>query len=91
MSNSCCPKFKQKLEEMKGKLAEITPKYFEDLLSKYKATGDKNINIEEKLDKINKILQEIEEFKKEYEEKFKELLIEWYPKREKLDEFIKSV
>jgi len=67
MSNRYCSKFKQKLEEMKGKLAEITPKYFEDLLSKYKATGDKNI--EEKLDKINKILQEIEEFKKEYEEK----------------------
>jgi len=91
MSNRYCSKFKQKLEEIKGKLAEITPKYFEDLLSKYKATGDKNINIEEKLDKINKILQEIEEFKKEYEEKFKELLIEWYPKREKLDEFIKSI
>jgi hypothetical protein len=89
MSNRYCSKFKQKLEEMKGKLAEITPKYFEDLLSKYKATGDKNI--EEKLDKINKILQEIEEFKKEYEEKVKELLIEWYPKRGKLDEFIKSI
>jgi Leucine-rich repeat (LRR) protein len=89
MSNSYCPKFKKKLEEMEGKLAEITPKYFEDLLLKYKATGDKNI--EEKLDKINKILQEIEEFKKEYEEKVKELLREWYPKRKKLDEFIKSI
>jgi hypothetical protein len=32
MSNSYCSKFKQKLEEIKGKLAEITPKYFEDLL-----------------------------------------------------------
>ena len=82
---SYCQTFKQKIEEIKKKA-----KILENLLIEYKETGNEEIAKQFERE-FERILQEIEEFKEEYEEKVKELLIKWYPKKEKLDEFIKSI
>jgi Leucine-rich repeat (LRR) protein len=85
MPNNYCQTFKQKIEELKGKAQSI-----EGLLLEYRNTGNEKI-AEELVEEIDKILQEIEEFKKEYEEKVKELLIEWYPKKDKINEFLQNL
>jgi Leucine-rich repeat (LRR) protein len=82
MPNKSCPIFKQKIKELKEK-AEL----LDDLLLKYKETGDENIAKE-----LETSLKEIEKFEeKEFTPKVYELLKEWYPKKEKLDEFLKSI
>jgi Leucine-rich repeat (LRR) protein len=76
-----CETFKQKIEELKGKAQNIG-----DLLLKYKETGNEEIAQE-----LDRILKEIEDFKKEYETKVKELLIEWYPKKDRINEFLQNL
>jgi hypothetical protein len=57
-----CPIFKQKIKELKEKAEAL-----DDLLLKYKETGDENIA--EKLEiELEKILNEVEEIKKEFKE-----------------------
>jgi Leucine-rich repeat (LRR) protein len=85
MPNRYCQTFKQKIEELKGKAQNIEP-----LLLEYRNTG--NEGIAQELDRILKgILKEIEDFKKEYEKKVKELLIKWYPKKGKINEFLQNL
>jgi len=85
MPNNYCQTFKQKIEELKEKAQSL-----EGLLLKYRETGDEKIR--EKIgEELDVILQEIEEFKKEYEAKVKELLIEWYPKKDKINEFLQQL
>jgi predicted nuclease with TOPRIM domain len=76
-----CQTFKQKIEELKGKAQNIG-----DLLLKYKETGNEEIAQE-----LDRILKEIEDFKKEYETKVKELLMEWYPKKDRINEFLQNL
>jgi Leucine-rich repeat (LRR) protein len=75
-----CQTFKQKIEELKKRIQSLGALSIEELLLKYRNTGDEKI-----AEELYRILQEIEEFKKEYEEKVKELLIEWYPKKENIE------
>jgi len=80
-----CKTFRQKIGKLKGKAQNI-----KDLLLKYKETG--NEEIAQELDRILKeILKEIEDFKKEYETKVKELLIKWYPKKGRINEFLQNL
>jgi len=76
-----CQTFKQKIEELKGKAQNIG-----DLLLKYKETGNEEIAQE-----LDRILKEIKDFKKEYETKVKELLMEWYPKKDRINEFLQNL
>ena len=85
MPNNYCQTFKQKIKELKGKAQSIA-----GLLLKYKETGDEKIA--QQLEReLKRILKEIEEFKKEYTAKVKELLIEWYPKKENINEFLQNL
>jgi Leucine-rich repeat (LRR) protein len=81
-----CQTFKQKIEELKKRIQSLGALSIEELLLKYRNTGDEKI-----AEELYRILQEIEEFKKEYEEKVKELLIEWYPKKDKINEFLQNL
>jgi Leucine-rich repeat (LRR) protein len=81
-----CQTFKQKIEELKKRIQSLGALSIEELLLKYRNTGDEKI-----AEELYRILQEIEEFKKEYEAKVKELLIEWYPKKDKINEFLQSL
>jgi Leucine-rich repeat (LRR) protein len=78
-----CQTFKQKIEELREDLIKKA-RYLENLLLEYKNTGSEEIAKE--IDRILKEIEEfdsskIEEFKKEYEAKVKELMVEWYPKK----------
>ncbi len=89
MPNKYCQTFKQKIEKLKGKAQNI-----EDLLLKYKETG--NEEIVQELDRIlqeilQEILKEIEKFKKEYEQKVKKLLKKWYPEKNNINKFLKNL
>ena len=81
-----CQTFKQRIEELKGKAQNI-----EALLSEYKKTAKEEIA--EELERILKEIEaEIEEFKnKEFMPKVKELLSKWYPKKDKLNEFLQNL
>jgi uncharacterized protein YfkK (UPF0435 family) len=59
-----CQIFKQKIEEIKEKA-----KILENLLIEYKETGN-----EETAEELDRILQEIEEFKKEFKNKATQLI-----------------
>jgi hypothetical protein len=89
MPNNYCQIFKQKIEEIREKIVEIKPKYFRRLLSKYKTTGDKNI--EEKLDKINGILKEIEEFRKKFIKRATKLIEEFTQRRDNVNDDVKII
>jgi hypothetical protein len=89
MPNNYCQIFKQKIEEIMGKIVKIKPKYFRRLLSKYKTTGDKNI--EEKLDKINGILKEIEEFREKFIKRATKLIEEFIQRRDNVNDDVKII
>jgi len=76
-----CQIFKKKIEELKTKAKPL-----EDLLLEYRKTGKKEIAKE-----LEENLKEIEKFKEEFTLKVYELLEKWYPKREKLNEFLPSI
>jgi len=76
-----CKNFKQKIKEIQSKADPL-----EVLLSEYKKTAKEEI-----AEELERILKEIEEFKQEYQIKAKELLSKWYPKKDKLNEFLQNL
>jgi Leucine-rich repeat (LRR) protein len=85
MPNRYCQNFKKRIEELKTKAESL-----EGLLSEYRKTGKKEI-AEEIEKELEKNLKEIEKFKEEFTLKVKELLEKWYPKRERLNEFLQDI
>ena len=78
---SYCQTFKQKIEEIKEKA-----KILENLLLEYKNTGNKEI-----IGEIDKILQEIEEFKKEFRNKATQLIEEFIQRRVNKNEEVEII
>ena len=76
-----CQTFKQKIEEIKEKA-----KILENLLLEYKNTGNKEI-----IGEIDKILQEIEEFKKEFRNKATQLIEEFIQRRVNKNEEVEII
>jgi len=80
----------KKIKELESKAGPL-----EALLLEYRNTGDEKIakQFEDELEKTKKEIEaEIEEFKnKEFMPKVKELLSKWYPKKEKLNEFLQNI
>jgi hypothetical protein len=72
MPNNYCQTLKQKIEEIKEKA-----KILENLLTEYKETGNEEI-----IGEIDKILKEIEEFKKEFKNKATQLIEEFIQRRD---------
>jgi len=81
MPNRYCQIFKKRIEELKTKAESL-----EGLLSEYRKTGKEEI-----AEELEKNLKEIEKFKEEFTLKVKELLEKWYPKKERLNEFLQAI
>ena len=79
MFNRHCQKFKRRIEELKGKTQSL-----EGLLLEYRNTGDEEIA--KQFEKgLERIIQEIEEFKEEFKNKSTKLIEKFIQRRENKD------
>ncbi len=85
MTQRYCQDFKNKVERMKNNLNQV-----DTLIKEYERTGDEEI-----YEKINPALDEIlklhQEFQEEFQQKVRELLEKWYPKKDNLNNFLQSI
>jgi hypothetical protein len=82
---SHCQTFKQKIEELKGKVQSL-----EAFLSNYIETGDERI-VQQFERELEVIIQEIEEFKEEFKNKATKLIEEFIQRRDNKHEEVKII
>jgi Leucine-rich repeat (LRR) protein len=80
-----CPNLKDQLEKFNLLIESLR-----NLLDKYLKEGDEEIS-NQIGEELKKARERFELFKKEYESKVIELLSQWYPKKENLNEFLSSI